>query len=836
MKDFLKLVGFGLVVLLVLKAYSFAHGLLFGSLQNTTPGTVSAVPTQAVGSSTATGAHLGILHLVHPEVLVILALFALMIYAAIYFLKSQPKVQTFKYYEVILTDELTHSATQIVAFLNALSGYMKDKNTAFRWVISVPQAGEEASFYLGAPAQCDVSGLETIIPGIIFSDVDAFTAPTFPVTGASLRTYHHGGLQPLKGVDNSDTSLDVVISALATTGGVFTMDMLPHSAQAVLHQIHRHQDHADRKKGKSKSKSGMGASHTMMLKNLAEKHTPGVEFFRTQIRIWGDTTGSVANAVVSATSYHNQLVFQNLSRQAFNLVYPLQLIVLNAGELSNLVRIPTMKAASWDLVAHSRYKYLPAPKSALVPSSGSIRIGLASHPGQRSKPIYVPLRQFMNHTFLVGKTGSGKGVTIKNMILSMLANLEAAPDTAPGFTYIDPHGDDAEDILGYIPKSLEHRVHVLNLNQFFPRAFNLIEGNPEFFKSVIKDIWDSGTANTVRMSNFISHALNVLAYVQDATLLHIELLFSDDAFRQRALALVTDPVELSFWQNEFAGQQKNMADIIQPIRNRLSPFISNIPLRLLIGQPRSTIIPARIMDEGHILIVNLGIPKAREGDADSAAPPGEDAKTLLGATLLTRFHAAALARGSVEKELRRPHIVIGDEIHVYATNIMSSILSEDRKYGLGLVLATQYLDHIPKEILSGILGNVGTVAALELGTSDAATIIKYFPSLRTEDIVGLPERNAVVYTKIGEGEEKNSFRFSIYNPYPPQPNTAIMHKILEQSDRVDGTPVAEAEKIVNAAFQLSPSSQARNIVSDQFIIAPPDSVDIGEDYYALIFR
>jgi hypothetical protein len=67
---------------------------------------------------------------------------------------------------------------------------------------------------------------------------------------------------------------------------------------------------------------------------------------------------------------------------------------------------------------------------------------------------------------------------------------------------------------------------------------------------------------------------------------------------------------------------------------------------------------------------------------------------------------------------RRPASAIV-EFHSFATEALTSILAEARKYGLALVIAHQYLDQLTDEIRQSVFGNVGNLIAFRVGQSDA---------------------------------------------------------------------------------------------------------------------
>ena len=67
-----------------------------------------------------------------------------------------------------------------------------------------------------------------------------------------------------------------------------------------------------------------------------------------------------------------------------------------------------------------------------------------------------------------------------------------------------------------------------------------------------------------------------------------------------------------------------------------------------------------------------------------------------------------------------------DEAGTITTWSLPAILSEPRKYGLGVTLANQYFDQIPVALRESVLGNVGTTIALRTGAKDAAAFASHY--------------------------------------------------------------------------------------------------------------
>jgi hypothetical protein len=70
------------------------------------------------------------------------------------------------------------------------------------------------------------------------------------------------------------------------------------------------------------------------------------------------------------------------------------------------------------------------------------------------------------------------------------------------------------------------------------------------------------------------------------------------------------------------------------------------------------------------------------------------------------------------------------------------MMSELRKYGVGLVLAHQFQHQLEPEIRHSVLGNVGSVVAFRVGPEDAPLLARVFePKFQTLDLISLPNRS-----------------------------------------------------------------------------------------------
>ena len=151
---------------------------------------------------------------------------------------------------------------------------------------------------------------------------------------------------------------------------------------------------------------------------------------------------------------------------------------------------------------------------------------------------------------------------------------------------------------------------------------------------------------------------------------------------------------------------------------------------------------------------------------------GEESSLVLGSLIVSTLGLAAFSRAESELVSRRPFFVYLDEFHNFTTLMLANIMSELRKYGVGLVLAHQYLNQLEPEIRHAVLGNAGTVISFRVGPEDASILAKEFqPKFDVQDLIGLP--NYHLYLKL------------MINGVPSVPFSATTetHNDLQEPDR-----------------------------------------------------
>jgi hypothetical protein len=193
-------------------------------------------------------------------------------------------------------------------------------------------------------------------------------------------------------------------------------------------------------------------------------------------------------------------------------------------------------------------------------------------------------------------------------------------------------------------------------------------------------------------------------------------LLTDKGYRRDILAHVSDPAVRSFFDLYEAQTTKVRDEWISPLLNKVSKVVTNPLLRAIIGQQRSSFDFRWAMDNKKILLIDV-----------SKGALGESASAVLGSLIVTRLALASLSRQDTPEDSRVPHLLYVDEAHNFGHGVdYATILSESRKYKLGLVIGTQNLSQLPESTVAAIFGNVSSIASYRVSHDDALALVRHF--------------------------------------------------------------------------------------------------------------
>lgn len=454
---------------------------------------------------------------------------------------------------------------------------------------------------------------------------------------------------------------------------------------------------------------------------------------------------------------------------------PSKRFLLTSEELGHWLQYPSAPDPAANYLNTMQAKMIPAPDGLRQ----GLYVGKSNIPGQE-KDIRLPVNQMLKHAFLAGTTGSGKTSTLLSIMTKMVEDLVRSPEQAAGFTFLDPHGGAIETLLSYIPEKLYPKLHIIPLGPTErPRGFNLFESaHPDVRESLtgefVTTLQQLFPGSRPRAEHYLRNAVLSLLSVPPQTVLGIMDIFYQETYRRKLLPEL-DAHLRHFWKDEFANI-KNIGDHLGPIVNKLGALTTYPTSRRMLGQHQSSIDTRKVMDEGRIVLI----------DGSGCVP---DLLKIMASLYFIEYHFSCRKRPQHQS---KAHFFFADECHLFATDILSKILAEDRKFGLSLFLSTQYLTQLSDRILEAILGNVGTLMLLQLGGPDADKLSRWLkPVIANADLMNLAELHAIVRTK---GQQGRVELFTLKNDIVPICHESWIQNAWKHSDEQDGRSIDHVEQ------------------------------------------
>jgi hypothetical protein len=425
--------------------------------------------------------------------------------------------------------------------------------------------------------------------------------------------------------------------------------------------------------------------------------------------------------------------------------------------------------------------------------SGSVRHAVRLSDHDRSR-----------HVQILGATGAGKSTLMLDMLMQDVRR-------GAGLCLVDPHGDLFGAVLARLPRERLGDVvvidpsdptHAVGLNLLEPDSSGSAASRNFVINemiAIIARLYDLTVVGGPMFETYMRNAMTLLLEGGGgaATLVDVPLVFQDPKFRDALLDRCGNPQVVNFWRKEALRTHGDysLANMTPYITSKLNLFISNGMIRPIIGQPRSSVDFRAFMDQGRIVLVNLA--KGLLGNLDSR---------LLGMLVVSKLFAAALGRVRLPTERRRPFHLYIDECQSLLTATMAEMLAEARKFGLSLVLANQTLGQLSTDdadMLSTVLGNVGSLILMRLGPIDARRMAEFTaPGIDAAELQTLPDRHAAARLLVN-GRPVPPFVFTT-RPARDGGDPRIAQEAIARSRRRYAYPIAEVEAAIAARLATAP--------------------------------
>ena len=408
------------------------------------------------------------------------------------------------------------------------------------------------------------------------------------------------------------------------------------------------------------------------------------------------------------------------------------------------------------------------------------------------KKISISPQDSLEHTILLGPTGSGKSTVMEHLILSDIREGRSV-------LVLDPKADLVTDILERIPDYRMNDVVVIDPSDSNPVGFNplALPGDPvlnaDAVLAVLREIFSDSWG--IRTQQILSAALLTLVQTPGASLLWLPALLTDEVFRRKIVSGVKDRIGLRpFWQQYEAMKESERSANIAPVLNKMQQFIFRPGLRAVLGQAKPKFSLTELFTKRKIVLVPL-----------NRGMVGSENARLLGSLIVGMTWTLALSRARIPAEQRHLISVYIDELQDYLAlpTDLADALAQARGLGVGITMAHQYRGQLPPEIRAGIDANARNKIIFGLNGTDAKEIAHFAPELTPEDFMLLPRYQ--IYTSIMSNRKNTGWMQGM--TLPPTEPVRMAAELKAVSQRRYGRSATEVDDEFLKLFEEEPTAQ-----------------------------
>jgi uncharacterized protein DUF87 len=332
------------------------------------------------------------------------------------------------------------------------------------------------------------------------------------------------------------------------------------------------------------------------------------------------------------------------------------------------------------------------PPLLLGPSAAAAVWTLAPRPRGREEDL-------ARHTVVLGATGSGKTGFVAAMAAERIAR------GTPVLVF-DVHGDLSRAIVARLSPADRTRVLAIDASEPAGRIPGLAildpgpaagaEAAAADVVAALKRLSSEGgeTYWGFRLERIFDTFVRL---VQDegGSLLDLSAMLTDERRRESARWTARRPEAVRFLE-ELPAILRRSPEFLWPAASRVSK-IALVPALAALLAPTTGGVPIEGWAAGGGSIV-WRIPFSQLG------PEGA---SLAGTLLATRSYLA-LVRSPARSAKRLRALFVFDEAHAFSARLLTELLAEGRKFGIGVVVASQYPERLEPELRTAAAGAAGT--------------------------------------------------------------------------------------------------------------------------------
>jgi hypothetical protein len=398
-------------------------------------------------------------------------------------------------------------------------------------------------------------------------------------------------------------------------------------------------------------------------------------------------------------------------------------------------------------------------------------------------PIEVDYEHTKTTTHVVGSPGYGKSTLLGNLA-------EQFHQAGEGVLVLDIKGDLARDIASRT-KNPDDTIYVkLGELKFHEKdrrhwTINPFDGHLEsptratqIRESVVQSFERMGLAQLDTMANIrhtIEIATDLALNLPDPTYLDLYCIIVDEAYREAIIRDTPnlDPVTKREWRDLRVTRgdmtSREVRQFTRTARNRLHALIGDPYARNASGWYTSTIKLRQWLDEGKMVLIDLGEPLQID--------TGVDLGNMIIAHLLTEIFQRA------RSERKRTWRIVVDEFHDFIGASFAKIITEARSYNTFLVVAHHDRGQLAaKELekLRSALGFAGLVLRLRQSVEDRVGLASIYGQEAIQEYLDLKEFEArATYFSYLEGNKITET--IMLNDWPSDPEPGQLEKLEKRA-------------------------------------------------------
>jgi hypothetical protein len=344
-------------------------------------------------------------------------------------------------------------------------------------------------------------------------------------------------------------------------------------------------------------------------------------------------------------------------------------------------------------------------------------------------PFWVPDAVRFEHCHVIGGTGHGKTQLLQKMIYT---DLVAAQYDKRSVVVIDSQGDliqklsHLELFSPFVGGGLGERLILIDPSDVeYPAALNLFDAHLDRLKTYspadrervlngVVELYETffdallGAELTQRQDVVFRYLARLMVTIPGATIhTFMEIMDNGRVFKPHMEKLEGSAkrfFETEFFSPSFVATKSQIA-------KRLWGVLSTPAFERMFSQKENKLDLFEALNDGKIILVNTAKDLLKE-----------EGSQLFGRFFIAMLAQAALERSTIPEQARTPTFVYVDEAHEYFDDRIETILSQARKFRVGLTLSHQTLDQLSTRLRSALLTNTSMKCVGGVSAKDARAL------------------------------------------------------------------------------------------------------------------